>query len=80
MRHAIGQQERNKTPFGISVSIRGMTRLRSSGGDRGACLVPIPLREFVQPLHWMIGDPGDHIGEPGGGIDVVQLRGRDQRT
>jgi hypothetical protein len=42
-------------------------------------LPPVPRQQLVEPFDGVIGDPGDHVTEPGAWIDVVQFRGRDQR-
>ena len=36
---------------------------------------PVPRQQFVQPLGGMAGDPGEHVGQPGTRVDVVQLGG-----
>jgi hypothetical protein len=40
--------------------------------------VPIPWQQFVEPLRGMLGDAGEHVGEPGQRIDVIELCRHDQ--
>jgi hypothetical protein len=40
---------------------------------------PVPRQEFVQPVDGVIGDAGEHIGEPGLRVHVVELCRRDHR-
>ncbi len=40
--------------------------------------LPVPGEELVEALGRMLGDAGEHVGEPGLGIDVVHLRRVDQ--
>jgi hypothetical protein len=40
---------------------------------------PVPLQEFVEPMHRMISEAGENFGEPGLRIDVVELGGPDER-
>jgi hypothetical protein len=42
--------------------------------------VPVPGKELIQPADRVIGDAGEHIGEPGLRVDVVELGGLDQRV
>ncbi len=37
-----------------------------------------PGGELVQPCDFVLGDAAEHIGEPGLGIDAVELGGLDQ--
>ncbi len=39
---------------------------------------PVPGQELVDALGRMIGETGKDVGEPGAGIDVVELGGFDQ--
>jgi hypothetical protein len=34
---------------------------------------PVPRQKFVEPVHGMIVDAAEHIGEPSLGIKVVEL-------
>jgi hypothetical protein len=34
---------------------------------------PFPWQQFMQSALWHIGDAGEHIGEPGVRIDIVEL-------
>ena len=50
------------------------------GGVAGlAQELPFPGQQLVQTRCGKIGDPGEDVGEPGFGIDVVQATGRDHR-
>ena len=40
---------------------------------------PVPGQKLVEPVDCVIGDPRQHIRQPGLRIDVVELRRRDQR-
>ena len=40
----------------------------------------MPRKQFVDPACRMIGDAGEHVGEPGLRVDVVELCGLDQRV
>ena len=31
---------------------------------------PVPREQFVEAVHGVIGDAGQHVGEPGLGVDV----------
>ena len=44
-------------------------------GDFRVGFAPVPRQEFVQTLDGMVRDAGEHISEPGPGIDVIQFRG-----
>jgi hypothetical protein len=35
--------------------------------------VPTPWQQLVEPLRGILGDAGEHVGEPGQGIDVIEL-------
>ena len=39
---------------------------------------PVPRQQLVELLSGMAGDAGEHVGEPGLRIDVVQFGGDDQ--
>jgi hypothetical protein len=39
---------------------------------------PVPGEEFVDALHRVIGQPGQHVGEPSLRVDAVELGGLDQ--
>ena len=60
-----------------SVS-KGESQLR--GEVLIAISLPAPGEEFVQPGLRLLGDAGEDVGEPGLGVDVVELRGADQRV
>ena len=45
-----------------------------------AGLFPIPREQRGKIVHWVIGDAGEHIGEPSLGIDVVEFGGLNQRV
>ena len=34
---------------------------------------PIPWQQLVEPLRGILGDAGEHVGEPGQRIDVIEL-------
>ena len=59
----------------IAATSGSLIDLYGSGGEPA----PIPGEKLVQTVHRMVGDAGQHVGEPGLWIDVVQLRGHDQR-
>jgi hypothetical protein len=40
---------------------------------------PIPWKKLVDPFCGMIGQAGEHVGEPSMRIDIVELGGLDQR-
>ena len=40
---------------------------------------PVPRQKLVEPVDSVIVDPGEHVGEPGSGIDVVELGRVNQR-
>jgi hypothetical protein len=59
---------------------RGRARVSGCPGESAErCGTPAPWKKLVEPLDGMAGDAGQHIGEPGLRIDVVQLRRHDQR-
>jgi len=39
---------------------------------------PIPRQEFVKLIDRVLGDAGEHVGQPGLRIDIVQFGGDDQ--
>jgi hypothetical protein len=39
---------------------------------------PIPWQQLVEPLRGILGDAGEHVGEPGQRIDVIELCRHDQ--
>src|SRR5271156_4339949 len=41
-------------------------------------LLPVPGQKLVQPVDSVVVDTGEHVGEPGLRIDVVELGGHDQ--
>ena len=57
-----------------------MSAFDSSGGARERDgVVPIPGQQCGQVGDLVIGDPGQHVGEPGLGIDVIELGRLNQR-
>ena len=58
-----------------SVS-KGESQLRGEG--LLAFGLPLPGEEFVQPGLRLLGDAGEDVGEPGLGIDAVELGGADE--
>jgi hypothetical protein len=40
--------------------------------------LPVPGQQLIDPVSRVGGDAGEHVGEPGLRIDVVQLGGDDQ--
>jgi hypothetical protein len=36
-------------------------------------VTPIPGQQLIKTVDVVIGDPGEHIGDPGLGIDVIEL-------
>ena len=65
---------------GYSVLDSGwwIVRLRSFSGD--VLWAPVPGQEFVDALGWVIRQAGEHVGEPGLRIDVVELGGGNERV
>lgn len=51
-----------------------------SGGDVSAVGLPVPRQEVIEAPSGVAGDAGEDIGQPGLGIDVVELGGLDQRV
>lgn len=57
-----------------------MSGVAVSGGASGRLrCAPVPWEQFVQPGSRMIGNTGQHVGEPGAWIDIVEPRRGDQR-
>ena len=50
--------------------------LLSRGELRGAS----PGQEGVNPVDRMVGDVGQHMAQPGFGVDTIELGGADQRV
>ena len=50
--------------------------LLSRGDLRGA----VPGQEGVNPVDRMVGDVGQHMAQPGFGVDTIELGGADQRV
>ena len=48
------------------------------GSDREARRFPIPWQKIGNPVRGVIRQTGQHVGEPGLGIDVVELAGLDK--
>ena len=44
-------------------------------GRSGADGAPVPGQELVETGGWVIADPGEHVGEPSAGIDVIEPGG-----
>ena len=44
----------------------------------GVLLAPVPGHQFIELLDGMAGDTGEDVGQPGLGIDVVELGGDDE--
>jgi len=44
----------------------------------GCWLAPVPGQQLVETPDRVVGDTGKHVGEPGLGVDVVELGGDDQ--
>ena len=69
-----------------SASTAGALRGGVAGGYFSGCLrawgcsgaLPVPGQQLVDSAGRMLGDAGEHVGEPGLRIDVVQLGGDDQ--
>jgi hypothetical protein len=51
----------------------------ASGSEFGCARLPVPGQKLVKVLDDVIGDAGEHIGEPSLWIDVVEFRRHDQR-
>jgi hypothetical protein len=51
-----------------------------SGSKIGEGRLPIPRQQVLKALGGMIRQAGENVGEPGLGIDVVELGGGDQRV
>ena len=58
---------------------RGGSSLRRQCVVNGVWLTPVPGHQFIDLLDGMLGDAGEDVGQPGLGIDVVQL-GRDDKA
>jgi hypothetical protein len=54
-------------------SIRRRPRV-ASGSEFGCARLPVPGQKLVKVLDGVIGDAGEHIGEPSLWIDVVEFR------
>src|SRR6478609_5686752 len=59
----------------MSKENRRSCRQSTSSVDR----LPIPGQQLIEPVDGVIVDAGQHVGEPGLRIDVVELRRHDQR-
>src|SRR6185436_4257243 len=56
-----------------------LSRGQLRGGLQGQpSAFPLPGKQFVQAGDRKIGDPGQHVGEPGFWIDVIETTGRDE--
>jgi hypothetical protein len=63
------------------VAVAGEMRSGSLLGGLGLSGgLPVPGQQGVDLVHGMIGDAGEHIGEPGLGIDAGELCGLDHRV
>ena len=63
--------------FGDAGDGEDIADRRHRSGRPGDCDIarfPIPRHQLVEFLNGMIGDAGEHVGEPCLGIDVVHLR------
>ena len=63
---------------GVGGLAGGFARSRSFSGN--VLRAPVPGQELVDALGRMIWQPGEHVGEPGLWVYIVELRGRDQRV
>ena len=61
-------------------SIHPVCDAGSSRGGGDVDVPPVPGQEFIQVRCGMISDAAQDIGQPGAGIDVVQLSCCDQRV
>src|SRR6516165_4308114 len=50
----------------------------SSCRQSGWPALPIPGQQLIKTVDIVIGDPGQHVGEPGLGIDLIELGRVDQ--
>jgi hypothetical protein len=50
------------------------------GGVDGLSALPVPRQQFAQARCRVVGDAGQHVREPCARIDVVELRGDDERV
>src|SRR5208282_1426163 len=63
-----------------SVWIGGSGRDCSDcGSGRESAGLPIPGQQLVDPVDRMVGQPCEHLGEPGARVDVIELAGGNQR-
>ena len=62
---ALENNQPAKTAVGISRHVRQRLLKRS----------PVPWEQLVQTRGGVVGNATEHSGEPGFGIDVVELRG-----
>src|SRR5260370_16171520 len=62
------------------VLTRPRWRPRSGSVSDGCWRAPIPGQKLVDALGRMIWQPGEDVGEAGLPIDIVELRGRDERV
>src|SRR5271166_3715126 len=67
------------------VICRNVCRTNSGGFLRGEGVrdrrrVPVPGQQLVQPSSRVVGDPAQHVGEPGLRVDVVELGSGYQRV
>src|ERR1700691_1156194 len=67
-----------KSGAGSYVTVR--RRPRSGGFLARVVDGPVPRQQLCEPSLRRIGDPGENVGEPRVGIDVVELGGLDQRV
>ena len=71
------------TALGRDVQMERIHPVCDAGSSRGGGDVdvpPVPGQEFIQVRCGMISDAAQDIGQPGAGIDVVQLSCCDQRV
>ena len=64
-----------KYPF---VEYRGGSCLRRHCVVNGVWVAPVPGHQLIDLLGGMTGDAGEDVGQPGLGIDVVELGGDDE--
>ncbi len=79
-RRKLGAHYTPRRTHPVSIAVRDVgCRIYSGGLSAGGALgFPVPGQEIVEAVDWVAGDPRQHVGEPGLGIDVVQLAGDDQ--
>ena len=80
--HAYAESTRNRAWAGDCTyscgEYRGGSSLRRQCVVNGVCLAPVPGHQLIELLDGMAGDTGKDVGQPGLGIDVVELGGNDE--